>query len=31
MFEKRISIKEEVKTYLGKVFYQMSAMAPHDF
>lgn len=31
LFEKRISMKEEVKNYLGKVFYQMSAMAPHDF
>jgi len=31
LFEKRINIKEEVRVYLGKVFYQMSAMAPHDF
>lgn len=31
IFEKCINIKEEVKNYLGKVFYQMSALAPHDF
>jgi len=31
LFEKQISIKEEVGHYLGRVFYQMSAMAPHDF
>lgn len=31
LFEKQISIKEEVKDYLGQVFYQMSSLAPHDF
>ena len=31
LFEKCINIKEEVKTYLGRIFYQMSALAPHDF
>lgn len=31
LFEKKISIKEEVRHYLGRVFYQMSAMSPHDF
>jgi WASH complex subunit 7 len=31
LFEKQILIKEEVQNYLGKVFYQMSALAPHDF
>ena len=31
LFEKQISIKEEVQNYLGKIFYQMSALAPHDF
>lgn len=31
LFEKRICIKEEVSHYLGKIFYQMSALAPHDF
>jgi hypothetical protein len=31
LFEKQISIKEEVKHYLGQIFYQMSALAPHDF
>ena len=31
LFEKQISIKEEVRHYLGRVFYQMSALAPHDF
>ena len=31
LFEKQISIKEEIKRYLGRVFYQMSALAPHDY
>lgn len=31
LFEKQISIKEEVKHYLGQVFYTMSALSPHDF
>ena len=31
LFEKRISIKEEISHYLGRIFYQMSALAPHDF
>lgn len=31
LFEKKISIKEEVRHYLGRVFYQMSALTPHDF
>jgi hypothetical protein len=24
-------MKEEVRHYLGRVFYQMSALSPHDF
>ena len=31
LFEKQICIKEEIRHYLGRTFYQMSAMAPHDF
>ena len=31
LFEKQISMKEEIGRYLGRVFYQMSAIAPHDF
>ena len=31
LFEKQINIKEEVKNYLSKIFYQMSALVPHDF
>ena len=31
LFEKQISIKEEIKRYLSRTFYQMSALAPHDF
>lgn len=31
LFEKQVSIKEEIKRYLGRVFYQMSAITPHDF
>lgn len=31
LFEKRINIREEVKNYLSKIFYQMSAISPHDF
>jgi hypothetical protein len=31
VFEKTINIKEEVKNYLGRIFYQMSALSPHDF
>jgi len=31
LFEKQISIREEVRHYLSKIFYQMSALVPHDF
>ena len=31
LFEKQINIKEEIRHYLGRIFYQMSAMNPHDF
>lgn len=31
LFEKQISIKEEIKRYLSRVFYQMGASAPHDY
>jgi len=31
LFEKRISVAEEVKHYLGKIFYEMTALSPHDW
>lgn len=31
LFEKQISMKEEIKRYLSRVFYQMGALAPHDY
>lgn len=31
LFEKRISLAEEVKHYLGKIFYEMTALSPHDW
>jgi WASH complex subunit 7 len=31
LFEKRISMSEEVKHYLGKIFYEMTALTPHDW
>jgi WASH complex subunit 7 len=31
IFEKKISIKEEASHYLTKVFYEMTALAPHDY
>ena len=30
LFEKQISIKGEIRDYLGHIFYEMSAMSPHD-
>ena len=31
LFEKRISVSTEVKHYLGKIFYEMTALSPHDW
>mmetsp|Transcript_25468 Transcript_25468/g.19216 ORF Transcript_25468/g.19216 Transcript_25468/m.19216 type:complete len:110 (+) Transcript_25468:2266-2595(+) len=31
LFEKRISMKEEIKHYLDKIFYEMTALSPHDY
>ena len=31
LFEKCINIKEEVRIYLGRVFYQMGALAANDY
>jgi WASH complex subunit 7 len=31
LFEKRINIREEVKHYLDKKFYEMIALSPHDW
>jgi WASH complex subunit 7 len=31
LFEKRISVATEVKHYLGKIFYEMTALSPHDW
>ena len=30
LFERKISIAEEVRLYLSKVFYEMTALSPHD-
>jgi len=30
LFERKISMAEEVRLYLGKVFYEMTALSPHD-
>lgn len=30
LFEKKINIAEEVRLYLSKVFYEMTALSPHD-
>lgn len=31
LFEKQINIGYEIKKYLGHIFYEMSALCPHDF
>lgn len=31
LFEKQISIAGEIKNYLSHIFYEMSALSPHDF
>jgi hypothetical protein len=31
LFEKQINMKEEIGTYLSHIFYEMSALSPHDF
>jgi len=31
LFEKKISIKSEIRDYLSHIFYEMSALSPHDF
>lgn len=31
LFEKKININEEVKNYLNKIFYEMTALNPHDW
>ncbi len=30
LFEKRVIMKEEVLHYLNKIFYEMTALSPHD-
>ena len=30
LFEKQISIRNEIKQYLSHIFYEMSALSPHD-
>jgi|JI9StandDraft_2_1071091.scaffolds.fasta_scaffold40771_1 hypothetical protein len=30
LFERKIVISEEVRLYLSKVFYDMTALSPHD-
>jgi hypothetical protein len=31
LFEKQINMGYEIKKYLGHIFYEMSALTPHDF
>ncbi len=31
LFEKQINMSYEIKKYLGSVFYEMTALTPHDF
>lgn len=31
LFEKQISIKNEIRRYLSSIFYEMSALSPHDY
>jgi len=31
LFEKQINMNYEIKKYLGAIFYEMSAISPHDF
>jgi len=31
IFEKRISIKGEIRQYLSQIFYEMNAFWPHDY
>lgn len=31
LFEKQINMGYEIKKYLGHIFYEMSALCPHDF
>jgi len=31
LFEKKISMKSEIRDYLSHIFYEMSALSPHDF
>ena len=31
LFEKQINMGYEIKKYLGSVFYNMTALSPHDF
>ena len=31
LFEKQINMGYEIKKYLAEVFYEMTALSPHDF
>jgi len=31
LFEKKLNVAEEVKHYLSKIFYEMTALTPHDW
>lgn len=31
LFEKQISIKKEIREYLSHIFYEMTALSPHDY
>jgi len=31
LFEKKIIMREEIRHYLNKIFYEMTALSPHDW
>lgn len=31
LFEKQINVSYEIQKYLSSIFYEMSALSPHDF
>lgn len=31
LFEKSISLRQEIKEYLSHIFYEMTALSPHDY
>ncbi len=31
LFEKKVHLKMEIKNYLSRIFYEMTALSPHDW